>query len=198
MEYCKDRENERKRQISELAGKSTNMTLSDIDCLKLKDLEILKKSFFTLEKLLKEEIQHDLDANLLCIYIEEGLIPRGLRSKFEAPFKNDPVFLMNWNDHLHKCGIGLLEMLKTKRVQLLDTLKTQIASLLADIKSRSTHPAHDNFDKILTNRVTTYEKDHYIRKSIKSTNSKEIDGTIKMVTSSSGKTTEKLHSTETT
>lgn len=166
MEYCKNREDGRKRLLNELVGNAlhtSNIAHNNV-CARSDDLNELKKSFFTMENLLKDEIQHDLDSNLLGIYIDEGLVPRGLRLKFEAPFKNDTVFLKKWNDFLHESSIGLLKLLKEKRENLVSNLKDQITVIFKDIEFRSTHPAYESFDKILTSRVTTYEKETLQRK----------------------------------
>lgn len=65
---------------------------------------------------------------------------------------------------MHESSIGLLRLLKEKRESLVTDLKEQIAATLKEIEARSAHPAYESFDKILTGRVTTYEKDTLERK----------------------------------
>lgn len=164
MEYCKNRADGRQKLISEFTGISKIMIDPTPLDNELDDLNTLKKSFFNLERLLKDEIQHDLDSNLLRLYLEENLIPRGLRIKLEAPFKNDIDFIKNWNDYLHKCGMGILELLKHKRDSLVKDINMQIADVMKDIECRSSHPAYPKFDKILTDRVTSFERETLERK----------------------------------
>lgn len=132
MEYCKNRADGRQKLISEFTGNSKTVTDIKRSDNKSDDLDILKKSFFNLERLLKDEIQHF--SNLLRLYLEEDLIPRGLRIKLEAPFKNDTVFIKNWNDYLHKCGIGILELLKDKRDSLVKDINIQVVEVMKDIE----------------------------------------------------------------
>lgn len=65
---------------------------------------------------------------------------------------------------MHKFSIALLHMLKEKRENLVIDLKNQIAGTPKEIESRATHPAYDSFDKTLTGRVTTFEKETLERK----------------------------------
>lgn len=63
-----------------------------------------------------------MDQSLLNIYVNENLIPRGLRLRAEAPFKNDIPFTKDWDHHLHQCGIALLKLLITKRQTVVNDL----------------------------------------------------------------------------
>lgn len=68
------------------------------------------------------------------------------------------MFLNNWNDYLHKCSVGILQMLKEK-FDILVNINIQVIDLFKQIESRASHPTYENFDNILTNRVATFEKE---------------------------------------
>lgn len=55
-------------------------------------------------------------------------------------------------------------MLKDKRVSLVKEIDNEIAEVMRAIECRCTHPAYPTFDKILTDRVTAFEKDTLERK----------------------------------
>lgn len=98
------------------------------------------------------------------MYIFENIVPRGLRLRFEPPFKNDSAFLTDWNDYLHTCSMGLLLRLKTKWKSLLDNLNPQISTLTLDLKSNTKHGLFTSFDRTLTSRITSFEKDTMAKK----------------------------------
>lgn len=133
------------------------------------DIKYVQKQFFSLEKLLKEEIQHQLDYNPLEMYLSENIIPRGLRLRCEPSFTNDVLFVNEWQEYIHTCSTGLLKRLIIKREQLFTNIKKEISDILTDLEKFRTHKNFPAMDRLLHSRIVHFEKE-VITKEIKKLN----------------------------
>lgn len=171
MDYCRNRLLERERLIAQYAGPSQTPinTSEDLpsennDTIDIKELQ---NRFFTLEKLLKDEIQHQLDFNLLDMYLSENIVPRDLRLRCETSSFNDNTFVTEWQDYLHACSRGLLLRLLKKREILFDAFKQNIALAVSDLEQFKQQKKFPLLDRLLLSRVTHFEKETIMKKTKK-------------------------------
>ncbi|XP_056376039.1 uncharacterized protein LOC130369507 [Hyla sarda] len=105
----------------------TVMSSSDpAGTVKVNDFEQMKSLFFELEKLSAEETHHQLDSAFLKVYLNEKLVPRGLRLRPIASFKEDTEFYSKWEYALNFCSSTLLQLLSEKRDSVVDHLSDKI------------------------------------------------------------------------
>lgn len=86
----------------------------------------MKKLFFALDKKLTFEMQHQTDAIFLEKYIQENLVPRGLRINLAPTFLDDEDFANSWVKILDHCSFELLKLLISKRNYLSEKATEEI------------------------------------------------------------------------
>lgn len=167
MDYCNNRLSTREDIARSLANDRVPGPNTPHESSHLLGSNDLYDKFFSLEKLLKSELQHHLDAIFLRMYIEENIVPKGLLLKVEPAFKNDPLFVNDWNNHLHECSRGLVLKLIKKRESLCTDLNAQISPLVAELAVNKNHPAFSKCDRLLTSRILHMEREMLDKKSKK-------------------------------
>lgn len=168
MDYCRTRLIDRERLVTHYTGKHNPRT-TNIDNINVPNIEFdcIRKKFYKLEKILKDEVQHHLDHSLLDIYISENIVPRGLRLRVEPSFKDDKLFINVWDTHLQNCSLGLLKILKDKRSQLLHDKTQQIQTLSTELAQFKSMEGFTSLDRTLTTHITQFEKEVIEKKSNK-------------------------------
>lgn len=127
----------------------------------------MKKLFFYLEKTLMVEMQHQTDAIFLSKYLQEDLVPRGLRVNLGQTFQEDTEFTANWKIILNKCSRGLINLLICKRNLLSDTATKDIETILDKLKAFSRHSDFSKINNKILTDIRTRELEFVNRKKNK-------------------------------
>lgn len=170
MEYCRNRFTEREKLLCHYAGNGEKMDTGNTNNTKNIpeiDISLIQNKFFQLEKLLKEEIIHHLDYSLLELYLNEDLIPRGLRLRCEPSFKDDELFVQDWFKYIHECSKGLLVKLKAKRDALMKIRSEEIQTVSSELSKYRHIKGFMPLDRLLTSRITHFERELFEKKSNK-------------------------------
>ncbi|XP_053551467.1 keratin, type I cytoskeletal 18-like [Bombina bombina] len=97
--------------------------------------ESLKDLMKELENKLLSEMRQKIEYASLSKYIEEKLVPRGLRIKKQCSFKiEDEIFIKKWREILEEASIKLMELIKEFRGDTLIKLGNQINELEAKLE----------------------------------------------------------------
>lgn len=127
----------------------------------------MKRLLFHLEKTLMTEMQHQIDAIFLNKYVQENLIPRGLRIGITPTFQNDAVFIENWSTALDNCSRDLLKLLISKREALSEMATMEIDTISEKLIVFHKHPDYSNIRGKIQNGIKNSEFEFMNRKKNK-------------------------------
>ncbi|XP_075449463.1 uncharacterized protein LOC142490996 [Ascaphus truei] len=127
----------------------------------------LKTNFFRLEKLAKEEMKHWLDLLSLERYLNENIIPRGLRVTKKPTFETSEDFSSKWNSILEKCSFSLIRLLISYREERVKFTEKEIEDVQHILMPHVDSEEFQELDQLVNKRVLNYEKDIMERKDTK-------------------------------
>ncbi|XP_053562068.1 uncharacterized protein LOC128653046 [Bombina bombina] len=106
-----------------------------------------------LEKLYVKETKRWWETTFLSRYLNENLVPRGLRVyKIPAFGMNDKIFLDKWNAALHKCSTELVSLLYESQDISLKNIEKEIIALENELDTfLSDKRCLDKFEEIKSN-----------------------------------------------
>lgn len=116
-----------------------------------------KSAFERLKTLMRKEMRLWWDCTGLQRYIDECMVPRGLRIKKSPSTIYSDLFIVEWNDILSKCSFDLMRLISTYEEKLLVDVNQNIVSLKESVMQYRSLSIYDDLNTDLQLNISNLE-----------------------------------------